>query len=40
MAVEELDDMETAFVDIEMDVPGLKIGRTGLPDDRVQINLP
>jgi len=31
MAVKELNDMETASVDIEMDVPGLKIRSTGLP---------
>ena len=32
MAVEEFDDMETAFVDIEMDIPCLEAGSTGLPD--------
>ena len=32
MAVEEFDDMEPAFVDIEMDIPGLEAGSTGLPD--------
>ena len=32
MAVEKLDDVEAAFVDIEMDIPGLEAGSTGLPD--------
>ena len=32
MAVEEFDDMEPAFVDIEMDIPCLEAGSTGLPD--------
>ena len=32
MAVEKLDDMEPAFVDIEMDVPRFKVGSTRLPD--------
>ena len=32
MAVEKLGDMEAAFVDIEMDIPGLEVWSTGLPD--------
>ena len=32
MAVEELDDMKAAFIDIEMDVPGFEVWSTGLPD--------
>ena len=32
VAVEELDAMEPAFVDIEMDVPCFEVGRTGLPE--------
>ena len=32
MTVEEFDDVEAAFVDIEVDVPGLEIRRAGLPD--------
>ena len=32
MAVEKLDDMETAFIDIEMDVPCLKIRCASFPD--------
>ena len=31
MAVEEFDDMEPAFVDIEMNISGLEAGSTGLP---------
>ena len=27
-------DLETAFVDVEMDIPLFKIGRTGFPHDR------
>lgn len=30
MSVEKFDDMESAFVDIEMDVPCLKVGSAGL----------
>ena len=32
MAVEELHDMEPAAVEVEMDVPLLKVRRDGLPD--------
>ena len=32
MAVKKLDDMETAFIDIEMDVPCLKIRCASFPD--------
>ena len=32
MAVKELNDMEATFVDIEVDVPGLEVRSTGLPD--------
>ena len=37
MAVEKLDDMETAFIDIEMDVSCLKVRRTGFPDFCIRI---
>ncbi len=37
MAVEKLDDMETAFIDIEMDVSYLKVRRTGFPDFCIRI---
>ena len=37
MAVEEFNDMEAAFVDIEVDIPGLEIRRAGLPDLRLRI---
>ncbi len=37
MTVEVLDDMKAAFVDVEMDVPGLEIGGAGLPDLRLRI---
>ena len=30
--IEELHNMESALVDIEMDIPGLEVGSTGLPD--------
>lgn len=37
VAIEELHDMEAAFVDIEMDISCFEIGRTGLPDPRIRI---
>ncbi len=37
MSVEEFYDMEAAFVDIEMDISGLEVGSTGLPDLRTRI---
>ena len=37
MSVEELHDMETALVDIEVDVPGFEEGRAGLSDIRLRV---
>ena len=37
MAVKKLNDMETAFIDIKMDIPGLKVRRTGFPDLCIRI---
>lgn len=37
MTVEKLDNMEPAFVDIEVDVPCFKIWGTGLPDNGIGI---
>ena len=37
MAVEKLHDVEPAFIDIEVNVPGLEAGGTGLPDPGLRI---
>ena len=37
MTVEELHDVEPAFVYIEVDVPRLEVRRTGFPDERFRI---
>ena len=36
-AVEEFYSMESAFIDVEMDVPLFEVGRAGLPDNRFRV---
>ena len=37
MAVKEFDNVESAFVDVEVNIPGLKVRCAGFPDERFRI---